>query len=124
VDGEKYLSSYEDINEGMTLIAAAGFSKPYKFKRFKKDYEYPYWGYSMGTTDAMSFVPNKAVILYGFTVYASDQLQFEIKYKLYVDDKVVEENEMTLSDWEDKFYKRIYLQSFHMIPAGANLEIT
>ncbi len=106
VNGDKFITSYPDIQDEMTLLAAAGFSKPFVFKRFKKPYEWPYWGYSLGTTDAMQFCPNKPVILYGFTLYATDQPQFEVKYKIYVDDQVKEEHEMTLSDWEDKYYKK------------------
>ena len=106
LNGDKFLNSYPDVKEGMTIIGAAGFSKPYCFKRFKKPYEYPYWGYYGNTIDAIAFVPNKPVIFYGFVLYATDQPQFQVKYKIYVNDSEVEAEELTLSGWEDKYYKK------------------
>lgn len=124
VDKEMTLSNLRDVKDEMIIIAAAGFSKPYIFKRFKKPYEWPYWGYYGTTIDAVAFVPNQNVIFAGFTLYSTDQPSFECKYKIYVDDNVVEEDDtLKCSDWEDKFYYRIKLKGLHEVKAGSKLEI-
>uniref|UniRef100_A0A7S3K7D7 PHR domain-containing protein n=1 Tax=Euplotes crassus TaxID=5936 RepID=A0A7S3K7D7_EUPCR len=124
IDGDKFLSSYQDIEEDMEIIGAAGFSKPYKFMRFKSTYEWPHWGYNRSTVDAACWIPNKNVILYGFSVYAACEPQFNLSFKVYINDTVVEEGEMTCSDYEDKYFCRIILKKFHSIKANSKLEIT
>jgi hypothetical protein len=93
VDKEDMLSKLTDIKDGMYLFATTGYSKAYQFKRFAKPYEYPYWGYYGTTIDAIGFSPNKNVVLCGFTIYGTDRDSFELKYKIYVDDAVVEEED-------------------------------
>lgn len=124
IDKDMFISNYDSAQDDITILAATGFSDPHTFKRFKKPYEYAYWGYYGSTTDAIGFIPTQNVILCGFTLYSTDQPQFQIKYKIYVDDNVVEEDEMTLSEYEDKYYKRLRLKGFHEIKAGSLLEIT
>lgn len=125
VDKDISLSNLSDVKDEMNIIAAAGFSKPYTFKRFRKPYEWPYWGYYGTTIDAVAFVPNQNVIFAGFTLYSTDQPSFECKYKIYVDDNVVEEDDnVKCSDWEDKFYFRIKLKGLYEVKAGSKLEIT
>ncbi len=106
LEGDKYLSSYEGIQEDMEILGAAGFSKPYKFMRFKKTYEWAHWGYNNTTLDAAAWVPNKPVILFGFTLYAANIPEFQAEYKIYIDDKVVEEETIVLNEYIDKYYCR------------------
>ena len=93
VEKDSFISSLEDIKDDMTLLSTSGFSQQYKFKRFFKNYEWPYWGYYGTTVDAVCFVPNQTVILCGFTTYATDGPHYEVKYKIYVDDTIVEEED-------------------------------
>lgn len=104
ISGDKYLSDYEGIHEDMEIIGAAGFSKPYTFKRFPKTYEWPHWGYNRNTVDAACFIPNKQVILYGITVYSAQEPDFKMNYKIYIDDNMVEENDLTISEYQDKYF--------------------
>lgn len=125
VDKESFLSSHDDVKDDLSILATTGFSKPRVFKRFRKPYEWPYWGYYGTTTDAIAFVPNQNCIIAGFTLYATDKPSFECKYKIYVDDNIVEEEDaFTCSEFEDKFYFRIKLKGFHEVKAGSKLEIT
>lgn len=91
IDKEDMLSKLKDVKDNMYLFATTGYSKAYKFKRFAKPYEWPYWGYYSTTIDAIAFTPNQNVVLCGFTLYGTDRDSFELKYKLYVDNNVVEE---------------------------------
>jgi hypothetical protein len=124
VDKDMYISNYDNVQDDVTLLAASGFGTSHTFKRFKSFCEYAYWGYSPGSPDAICFTPNQNVILCGFTIYTSDQLQFEIKYKIYVDGDMVEEDELTVTDYDDKYYKRLRLKGYYEVKAGSLLEIT
>lgn len=93
LEKDSHLLSLNDLKDDLTLLATAGFSTKFKFKRFKKNYEWPYWGYYGTTTDGVCFVPTQNVVVCGFTVYATDQPSFELKYTIYVDDVVVEEED-------------------------------
>lgn len=126
IDKESTLASEcDNIEDNMILFATSGFSKSYKFKRFPKPYPYPYWGYYGTSWDGIAFIPNQNVILNGFTVYSTESNSFQLRYKIYVDDVMVEEEEcLTLSDWEEKYYKRISLKGLHEVKAGAKLEIS
>lgn len=124
-DKEKFLSNENDTKDGVSILATASFGKPCVFKRFKSIYQWPYWGYYGGTTDAIAFVPSQNVIICGFTIFGNDQPSFECKYKIYVDDVVVEEKDkFTVQDFEDKYYYRIKLDGFYEVKAGSKLEIT
>ena len=89
IDKESFISSLDNVEEDMFILATTGFSKPSVFKRFEKPYEWPYWGYYGTTIDGVCFVPNQTVIFWGFTLYSTDQPKFEAKYKIYVDDTVM-----------------------------------
>jgi hypothetical protein len=57
---------------------------------------------------------------------STDRDSFEVKYKIYIDDKVVEEREpFVCTDWEGepKRFKKIELQDVHEVKANAQLEI-
>ena len=125
IDKEAFISSFDDVEEDMFLLATTGFSKASMFKRFHKPYEWPYWGYYGTNVDAWCFVPNQTVIFCGFTLYSTDQPSFEVKYKIYVDDKVVEEEDKMLwSEWEEKYYFRIKTKNLIEVKNGSKLEIT
>lgn len=107
------------------MFATTGYSKPFVFKRFKNPYNYAYWGYYGNSWDAIAFIPNQNVVLCGFTLYGTDRDSYEMRYKIYVDDQVVEEEDLIeCSDWEEKYYKRIYLKGLYEIKAGSKLEVS
>jgi len=125
VDKEALLSSLKDIKDEIYLFATTGYSKSYTFKRFIKPYEWPYWGYYGTTIDAIAFVPNQSVVLCGFALYSTDKDSFEVKYKIYVDDVIMEEEDnLKCYEWEDKFYCRLKTKNLIEIKAGSKLEIT
>ena len=98
---------------------------PKVFKRFRKPYEYPYWGYSGSTVDAIGYKPSQNAIICGFSIYSTDQPSFECKYKIYIDDTLVEEEDaFTCSEYEDKYYVRIKLKGLYEVRAGSLLEVT
>lgn len=93
VEKDNTLSKLSNIKDNMFLLGTTGFSKMYTFKRFPKTYEWSYWGYYGTTIDAIAFTPNQNIVLCGFTIYATDREYFELKYKIYVDDNVMEEED-------------------------------
>lgn len=93
LDKEDMISKYDGIKDEICLYACTGYSKAYTFKRFHKPYEWPYWGYYGTTVDAIAFIPNQNVVLCGWSIYGTDRDSFELKYKIYVDDNIVEEED-------------------------------
>ena len=126
IDKESMISKLDNVTDDMYLYACVGYSKAYTFKRFHKPYEWPYWGYYGTTIDAIAFVPSQNVVLCGWAIYATDRDSFELKYKIYVDDTVVEDEDTPVvwSEFEDKFYFRMKTKKLHEIKAGSKLELT
>lgn len=124
-DKSKYISSLEDVQDGIYFYAIVGFSTMHKFIRFRTDYYSPYW-YSNATTPcALMYIPNDTVFICGFSVFAHrDGRPFELQYKIYVDDKVVEESDtQTITEYEDKYYYRVWLNDVHEVKPGGQLEL-
>jgi len=126
IDKEKLISNLSGVKDNMSIMATVSFGKPSVFKRFEKPYEWPYWGYYGGNTDAISFVPRQNVLVCGFAIYVTDKPKFEVKYKIYIDDAVVEDQDkfvVSQDMYEDKFYYRIKLNGIHEVKAGSTLEL-
>ena len=71
VNKESFISSLDNIKDGMEFVAMAGLSKPSIFRRFGMPSEYKSWGHNGRYLDAITFIPNQNVIVSGFSLYAA-----------------------------------------------------
>ncbi|CAI2373686.1 unnamed protein product [Moneuplotes crassus] len=125
---QKILSLSEDFSEiyesgkDTYIYAFECLGKPRMFRRFPRCYEGGTWSCG-GSADAIAFTPNKDITVAGFQFFCpKEDSQCEMKYKITIDDVVVEETEAQVySDWEDTYYKSVFLEKNH--PAKANSRI-
>lgn len=124
-DKSSMISSIPNVSDNTCLVATSGFSKPFIFKRFQKMYEWPYWGCSGYSPEAIAFIPNQEIILQGFTLYVSDNSAgFECYYKIYIDDDVVEESGVfKITEYEDKYFYKVKLKELHEVKAGSRIDV-
>lgn len=115
----------EDIYQvGMQtyIYAFESMGVPLKWKRFPRCYEYGTWSCG-GSADAISFTPSKAITLAGFQFYVpKEDTECEMNYKITVDGVVVEEGPTkTYSQWEETYFKTVYLENTHSVKSGSKI---
>jgi hypothetical protein len=128
---DKLLEKNTDIDKiyehgkDITLMAFESLGKPKRWMRFPKVYEYGTWSNSGSCTDGIIYIPNKAIQVSGFVAYAAkDDPDFELKYKLSINDVVKEEGAPVKYDnWEDTHFKTINFNDVYDVPASARVQI-
>lgn len=131
-DGEKLLKNDTEIaqiyKEGTPnyIYAFESRGKPKKWKRFYNFYDYNSWSCGGSSSDGIIFIPKKDVSISGFMVFVprDGNTEFEAKYKILVDDRVVEEGPTKkYTDWEDNYYKSIMFEDSHDVSANSRIDI-
>ncbi|CAI2373399.1 unnamed protein product [Moneuplotes crassus] len=124
LDKDSNLSKIEGIKNGDTIYASEGFGKPYKFSRFPRVYTSYGWSNSGNYADAITFVPTQNVKVCGFSCYAAKQKpSYEMKYKIKINETVVEEEQVEATGWEDEHYYRHRLKGAYNAASGSKIEM-
>ena len=129
---DKMLEKNADIDkiyehgQDIYLVAFESLGKPKKWLRFPKIYEYGTWSNSGGCSDSIVFIPTKSMQIAGFVSYAAkDDTDYEMKYRLKIDDVTKFETEpKKYSEWEDTNYKSVYFDEAYDAPAECRVMIT
>lgn len=136
ISGFKLYSGKQEIEKGTILkegvlnhesvvLAIKGLGAPKKWRRFEKHYEHSTWSNSGRYGDALTFIPQKAILFAGFATWSTpDNDSYEMKYEIELEgDKVFEQPVMKCTGWQDQYYFRTYLEEPIEVPAMAKLVI-
>ena len=113
------------LNDEDYILAIQSFVKPSVFKRFRSIETSQDW-YSNGNySDEIIFIPNKNIIICGFSWYAAKYTdKYEMRYIIKIDDTIVEKETIVATGWEDKYYFRRELNGKYDASSGSKIHIT
>lgn len=116
---------YEHGKE-LYFMAFESMGKPRKWCRFPRAYEYGTWSNSGSCTDSICFIPSKNVTIAGFQTYAAkDEPEYEMKYRLKINDVEKELSPVAkYSNWEETYFKTIMFNDTYDVPANGRITIT
>ncbi|CAI2373142.1 unnamed protein product [Moneuplotes crassus] len=123
---DESLANIDHIYDGATILATEGTSTPSKFCRFPPINEMrSNWSNSGRGADAIIFIPNQNIRLCGFSTFAATtDHQYEMKYIVKINGIIVEQDQVTASGWEDKYYHRYTLQDTYPVQLGQDISLT
>ena len=125
LDKGGWIAQIENITDGDIIYASEALGKPFIFKRFKEPNNTWFWCNNGCSADGIIFVPTQNVRVWGFTWYAANQKDsYEMKYRVKIDNNSVEEDQISASGWEDKYYFRFRLKGIYDANAGSKIEFT
>jgi len=71
------------------------------------------------------FVPSQKVRICGFSTFAASQDdKYDMKYRVKINDQIVEEEQIVASGWEEELYYRHTLNGIYPAQPGEKIELT
>ena len=124
LDNNTEFSTIFQPGQDTYIYAFESMGKPKMWKRFPKCYEYGTWSCG-GSADAISFTPTKPITLAGFQFYVpKEENECEMNYKITIGENHVEEGPTkTYTDWEDTYFKTVYLENTYSVQAEQRINI-